>query len=104
MAKRLNNGQTIEGLTQAVADLSLKNRELSASVSDWRTLAESQAAELGRRDTNDNHRKLTIYDVVRIREEYSQGSWSQRQIAELYDVNPATVSRTVRGIYHQDVV
>ncbi|AEK32661.1 helix-turn-helix DNA binding protein [Mycobacterium phage Bonamassa] len=46
-----------------------------------------------------NRPKLTDSEVSSVRELYRAGL-SQRQIAEAYDVNPATISRIVRGIYH----
>ncbi|AVP42080.1 HTH DNA binding protein [Mycobacterium phage Naca] len=46
-----------------------------------------------------NRPKLTDNEVASIRELYRAGL-SQKAIAEVYDVNPATISRLVRGIYH----
>ncbi|AHB31906.1 helix-turn-helix DNA-binding domain protein [Mycobacterium phage Archetta] len=43
--------------------------------------------------------KLSPGEVSSIRELYRAGL-SQKAIADTYDVNPATVSRIVRGIYH----
>ncbi|ERB55299.1 hypothetical protein N806_29795 [Rhodococcus sp. P27] len=48
----------------------------------------------------DNRKKLTPREVTTIRDAYRSG-FSQSELAEIYDVNPATISRTVRGIYHR---
>lgn len=50
----------------------------------------------------DNSPKLAPSDVRRMRQEHRRGL-SQRELADVYDVNPATVSRIVRGKYHADV-
>ncbi|RYH53153.1 MAG: helix-turn-helix domain-containing protein [Alcaligenaceae bacterium] len=49
----------------------------------------------------DNRKKLTAVEVAEIRRMYRNTGFSQREIADIYDVNPATISRTVRGIYHK---
>jgi uncharacterized protein YjcR len=46
-----------------------------------------------------NRRKLTERDVRDIRAAY-RGGMRQSDLADNYGVNPATVSRIVRGIYH----
>lgn len=50
----------------------------------------------------DNAPKLSRDDVRRIREDRRNGL-SQRELADLYNVNPATISRIVRGQYHASV-
>ena len=47
----------------------------------------------------DNRRKLSELEVRDIRAAY-RGGMSQVDLANSYGVNPATISRTVRGIYH----
>lgn len=47
----------------------------------------------------DNRRKLTANEVSDIRAAH-RGGMSQRDLAHAYQVNPATISRTVRGLYH----
>ena len=47
----------------------------------------------------DNKRKLTEREVKDIRAAH-RGGMKQRDLADAYGVNPATVSRIVRGIYH----
>lgn len=49
---------------------------------------------------HDNQSKLTKHEVQDIRAAY-QGGMSQSDLAAAYGVNPATISRTVRGIYHR---
>lgn len=48
----------------------------------------------------DNTKKLSHRDVTRMRAMYREGDYTQSELADIFDVNPATVSRTVRGIYH----
>ena len=47
---------------------------------------------------SDNRKKLTESEASDIRAAY-RGGMSQRDLAHAYDVNPATISRTIRGIY-----
>ena len=47
----------------------------------------------------DNRRKLSEMEVRDIREAH-RGGMSQKDLASNYGVNPATISRTVRGLYH----
>lgn len=69
-------------------------------------LGEAWKAEVARnelatkRTQNDNRKKLTKYEVSAIRRLFHDKGWSQAEIADAYDINPATVSRIVRGIYH----
>ena len=49
---------------------------------------------------HNNRKKLSKRDVVRIREMKRNGC-TQADIAECMDVHPATISRTIRGIYHR---
>lgn len=50
-----------------------------------------------------NARKLTPSEVRQLRTEYRRGAMNQRELASTYDLNPATVSRIVRGVYHADI-
>ncbi|WP_439377874.1 hypothetical protein [Amycolatopsis lexingtonensis] len=52
------------------------------------------------KDKHSNAKKLTAREVQRIRDLWSTSDWTQTAIADAFDVNPATVSRIVRGIYH----
>lgn len=47
----------------------------------------------------DNRKKLSESEVQDIRAAH-RGGMSQRALAHAYDVNPTTISRTIRGIYH----
>ncbi|MDP7733686.1 DNA-binding protein [Mycobacterium paragordonae] len=49
---------------------------------------------------NTNRKKLTAREVHSIRELRRSG-FNQASIAQIYDINPATVSRIVRGQYHK---
>lgn len=46
-----------------------------------------------------NRKKLSHQEVLDIRAAY-RGGMKQKDLARNYEVNPATISRTVRGIYH----
>ncbi|QFP95528.1 helix-turn-helix DNA-binding domain protein [Mycobacterium phage GaugeLDP] len=46
-----------------------------------------------------NRKKLTEAEVRDIRDAYFGGA-KQKDLAEKFGVNPATISRTVRGVYH----
>lgn len=48
---------------------------------------------------NSNRKKLSDAEVRAIRAA-ARGGAPNSQIAEAYDLNPATVSRIVRGLYH----
>ena len=50
--------------------------------------------------TPNNRKKLTHKEVRTIREMYRDG-YTQRELAVIYDVNPATVSRIIRKVYHR---
>lgn len=47
----------------------------------------------------DNKSKLTDREVSDIRAAF-RGGMRQKDLADNYGVNPATISRTVRGFYH----
>jgi DNA-binding MarR family transcriptional regulator len=46
-----------------------------------------------------NQKKLTTREVTQIRDLWRSTANTQRDIAEIYDVNPSTVSRIIRGQY-----
>ena len=50
-----------------------------------------------------NRKKLDRFAASDIRQMHRTGV-SQRALADIYDVNPATISRIVRGIYHKQAV
>ncbi|WP_158881911.1 helix-turn-helix domain-containing protein [Amycolatopsis anabasis] len=50
------------------------------------------------KDRYGNQKKLTARDVARIRE-LASANWKQVDIADAFDINPATVSRIVRHKY-----
>lgn len=77
---------TPQGIATAIQALMDENDELK------RKLASA--------DKPDNRPKLTKRDVARIHEMKRNGC-TQADIADCLDVNPATVSRIVRGQYHK---
>lgn len=62
-------------------------------------LAQARAEIARLRAKLDNSKKLSDRDVALMRRMYQDG-YKQHELADVFDVNPATVSRTVRGIYH----
>ena len=72
---------------KTIEDLQKENRYLKAVIKKL----ESKAA--------DNRRKLTDREVKDIRQAHSKGM-KQKDLADNYGVNPATISRLVRGVYH----
>ena len=54
-----------------------------------------------RRLKSGNYSKLSARDVKEIRGMYARSSMTQAELAAMYDVNPSTISRTVRGIYNR---
>lgn len=66
---------------------------------------ESEVVELRRevdrlRKRHNNQKKLSPREAERMREKYRTGKFTQAQLADMFDVNDATVSRIVRGIYY----
>lgn len=71
-------------------------REIIAYVRDL----EAENKELRRK--TDNSKKLDARDVQKIRQLYASGNWKQKELADAFNVNDATISRIVRGIYYAD--
>lgn len=69
-------------------------REIIAYVRDL----EAENKELRRK--TDNSKKLDARDVQKIRQLYESGNWKQKELADAFNVNDATISRIVRGIYY----
>lgn len=78
----------IEEVEDLIAKLVRENAELKEQLGPGSVLAHS------------NQKKLGPEEVQGIRTLNRLG-WTNKSIAETYDVNPATVSRIVRGIYHK---
>ena len=77
-----------EEFEDLVTDLKRENDELKEQLGPGSVLAHS------------NRKKLGPEEVQGIRTLKRLG-WTNKSIAETYDVNPATVSRIIRGIYHK---
>ncbi|MFB9926293.1 hypothetical protein ACFORO_42655 [Amycolatopsis halotolerans] len=75
----------VAALVRGVTDLAAENRRLRA------TLAYRETA---------NRKRLTPAEVAEIRRLWETTSLTQAAIAASFDVNRATVSRIVRGIYY----
>ncbi|RJQ79939.1 helix-turn-helix domain-containing protein [Pseudonocardiaceae bacterium YIM PH 21723] len=69
----------IAALQRRIAELTEENRRLRSATA--------------------NRRKLTASEVKSIRVLHRTGRFTQRHIADIYAVNPATVSRIVRDLY-----
>ena len=80
MLKAKLDQMTLHEIVAYVRDLEKENQEL--------------------REKTDNSKKLDPRDAKRIRELYDSGNWSQWELARAFAVNPATISRIVRGVYY----
>lgn len=74
-------------------------RELDGIIKERDELRKQLDAYLEERD--DNRKKLSEREVKEIRNLARASHLTQREVAECYDINPATVSRIVRGLYHK---
>lgn len=79
--------KVIDQLVNEIDEIRCENRELR------KRLAELSDKPL------DNRPKLSEREVRDIRDAH-RGGMSQQDLASNYGVNPATISRTVRGLYH----
>lgn len=88
---------------EAVQALVDENTELKKQLGEFKRYAYTpQRVILGATTSGPdrpNRHKLTEQEVKDIRDAYQSGM-RQRDLAENYGVNPATISRIVRGIYH----
>lgn len=50
----------------------------------------------------DNRKKLDYRDAQRIRKLYQTMDFTQAELAEMFDVNDATISRIVNGKYYPE--
>lgn len=109
-ADNMSLTQRNASLTQANQSLASKatayaaaNRDLRAQLDTAkRVFGESfvkGVPEAQRGPSRPNRQKLTSREVRDIRDAYFGGA-KQSDLADRYGVNPATISRTVRGIYH----
>lgn len=72
-------------VAKAVDDLIAENNRLNHTIREMQTRT--------------NVKKLDARDAAHIRD-LKRAGYSQKEIAESFDLNPATVSRIVRGLYH----
>jgi DNA-binding MarR family transcriptional regulator len=64
-----------------------------------KTVVQLREENAALKDKNSNRKKLSSPEVARIRLLHQTGDWTQAAIADAFDINPATVSRIVRGQY-----
>ena len=88
-------------LAPALAWASYEREELVATIEQLTKLLheESEKVTVLQNKYVDNRPKLTPKEVTVIRAMARHGL-THKAIADIYDVNPATISRTVRGQYH----
>ena len=53
------------------------------------------------KEERNNRKKLSVREVKEIRNLSRASDMTQSEIADVFAVNPATVSRILRGIYHK---
>jgi hypothetical protein len=75
-------------------------KEIDRLIEELRAEIRELAASLPEPAAPNNQKKLNLREVSRMREMHRIG-YSQAELASIYDVNPATVSRIVRGVYHR---
>lgn len=80
-----------------MSSLAAALRELDEIIAE-RDRLRARVAELESKP-HDNRRKLTDREVKDIRAAY-RGGMRQKDLADNYGLNPATISRIVRGFYH----
>lgn len=79
--------KVLDQIVNEIDEILCENRELRKRIAELEAIP------------HNNRRKLTEREVRDIREAY-RGGISQISLADNYGVNPATISRTVRGFYH----
>lgn len=76
----------------------------SMTLDEIETYVESLEREVKElRAKTDNRKKLGPADAARIRRLYNTRDLTQRDLADMFDVNDATISRIVRGEYYPEV-
>jgi DNA-binding MarR family transcriptional regulator len=73
-------------------------RELDAIIKERDELRKQLEAY---KDERNNRKKLSVREVKEIRNLSRASDMTQSEIADVFAVNPATVSRILRGIYHK---
>lgn len=69
-------------------------------IEDYVETLEQEIKDL--RKKTDNRKKLDQRDAQRIRRLYETRDLTQQDLAEMFDVNDATISRIVRGKYYPE--
>lgn len=93
----------IPEMQETLASLVAENDELKAelvSAKAENTLVFSKLLVPTGPNRPNNNRKLTSTEVQEIRDAY-RGGISQASLADIFDVNRATISRIVRNQYHK---
>lgn len=85
---------------EAWDELTRERDFLADQYSKLETLLDEKQATIDRLKYG-NRKKLTSREVAQIRELWETTAVSQAALARIYNVNPATISRTVRDIYHR---
>jgi len=70
-------------------------------IEDYVESLEAEVKDL--RKKTDNRKKLDLRDAQRIRRLYETRDLTQQDLAEMFDVNDATISRIVRQEYYPEV-
>lgn len=92
---------TIDNLQYLVTKLAGENERLTTEVSWYEEAYDFLVDELiGLRRATNNAKKLSDRQVYTIRRFYEIGKYNQAELAGLFEVNPATISRIIRDVYH----
>ena len=91
--------KAVEKIQEATDERDEMMEERDALLDQVELLQRASTAEHSGADRPNRH-KLTTREVSMIRDLKRSGA-TNREIADAYDINPATVSRIVRGIYYR---
>ncbi|BCP36421.1 hypothetical protein MINTMi198_17910 [Mycobacterium intracellulare M.i.198] len=91
--------ETLAKLVSRVDELEAENSDLADLAAELASRKHATERSTGPNRPN-NNRKLTEREVSEIRE-HSRMGWKNADLARAFDVNPATISRIVRGQYHR---
>jgi len=84
--------QMVERIGELIAELH--------EVKEYASELEARVVEL--EEKTDNRKKLRPFEVRQIRALWDTRMVTQKELADQYGVNPATISRIVNGVYYAE--